>query len=99
MKYVAVPHYAIDPCIHYIPEQEGLSLRENVEYALVLAIKNAACQRRSYSYAGKISMISSDSTAAAISASQSSLDSDSRILSSLGLVAGCFGRNTVQQSS
>ena len=51
------------------------------------------------SYFGMILTISCDFTAASISASQSSLLSDSKILASFGFVVGCFGRNTVQQSS
>ena len=48
---------------------------------------------------GLMSMISSEATAASTSALTSRADSDLSIRSSLGLVTGCFGRNTVQQSS
>ena len=48
---------------------------------------------------GLISITSSDATAASTSALTSRADSDFSILASLGLVTGCFGRNTVQQSS
>ena len=49
--------------------------------------------------AGYISMISSEFTASSTSFSTSRALSDFRILSNLGLVTGCLGRNTVQQSS
>ena len=48
---------------------------------------------------GLISIISSEATAASTSALTSRADSDFFILASLGLVTGCLGRNTVQQSS
>ena len=50
-------------------------------------------------YSTRILITSAEATAASIKASQSSLLSDSKIFSSLGFVVGCFGRNTVQQSS
>ena len=46
-----------------------------------------------------ISTISSDSTAFFTSVSTSRADSDLSMRSFFGLVTGCFGRNTVQQSS
>ena len=48
---------------------------------------------------GLISITSSEATAASTSALTSRADSDFSILESFGLVTGCFGRNTVQQSS